>query len=111
MKILTRLVLALLVVIGVIVGTVYMAPDSKTANVTFTYQRATEYEDGTPLSLQEIKYTRLYCDGKQVAEEEGADGNIATALTAGSHNCYGTHVDINYVESRPSSTVTKLVEP
>jgi len=105
-----RLWLVLLAVFGAFVGIVYMIPDSKTANVTFTYQRATEREDGTPLSLEEIKYTRIYCDGKWVVQEAGADGDISAALTGGSHDCYGTHVDTNDLESNPSSTVTKIVE-
>jgi hypothetical protein len=110
MKNLSRLLLVLLAVFGAFVGIVYMISDSETANVTFTYQRATEREDGTPLSLEEIKYTRVYCDGKQVVQEAGADGDISAALTGGSHDCYGTHVDTNDLESNPSNTVTKIVE-
>lgn len=102
--------LVLLAVVGVFVGIVYTNPSANTANVTFTYQNATEREDGTPLSLEEIKYTRLYCDGKQVAQEVGADGDISAELPAGSHDCYGTHVDTNDRESNPSDTVTKIVE-
>ena len=102
------LLLVLLALLGACVGIVYT--DAETADVKFTYQRATEYEDGTPLSLEEIRYTRLYCDGKQVAQEVGADGDISAALTVGSHDCYGTHVDTNDVESNPSNAVTKLVE-
>lgn len=109
-KILPRLLLILLAILGAVAGIVYTIPDTRTADVTFTYQRATQYEDGTPLSLEEIKYTRLFCDGKQVAQEAGADGDISAALTAGSHDCYGTHVATNGVESKPSSTVTKFVE-
>ena len=110
MKILSRLLLVLLAVLGAFAGIVYTIPDAETANVTFTYQRATEREDGTPLLLEEIKYTRLYCDGKQVAQEAGANGDISAELTGGSHDCYGTHVDTNDVESNPSGTVTKFVE-
>lgn len=110
MKILSWLSLFLLAVLGAFVGIVYTTPDAATANVTFTYQRATEREDGTPLSLEEIKYTRLFCDGKQVAQEAGADGDISAELPGGSHDCYGTHVDTNNVESNPSNTVTKFVK-
>jgi len=102
------LLLVPLALLGAFVGIVYTNPE--TADVKFTYQRATEYEDGTPLSLEKIKYTRLYCDGTQVAQEVGADGDISAALTVGSHDCYGTHVDTNNVESNPSTAVTKLVE-
>jgi hypothetical protein len=104
------LLLVLLALLGAFVGIVYTNPDAETADVKFTYQRATEYEDGTPLSLEKIKYTRLYCDGKQVAQEVGAGGDISAVLTVGSHDCYGTHVDTNDVESNPSNAVTKLVE-
>jgi len=110
MKTLSWLLLVLLAVFGAVVGIVYMIADADSVNVTFIYQRATEREDGTPLSLEEIKYTRLYCDGKQVAQEAGANGDISAELTGGSHDCYGTHVDTNDVESNPSSTVTKFVE-
>jgi len=109
-KILPKLLLPLLAILGAVAGIVYTIPDAGTSHVTFIYQRATQYEDGTPLSLEEIKYTRLFCDGRQVAQEAGADGDISAALTAGSHDCYGTHVDTKDVESNPSSTVTKFVE-
>ncbi len=110
MKILFRLLLILLAILAAFVVIVYTIPDSGTADVTFTYQRATEREDGTLLSLKEIKYTRVYCDGNLVAQEAGADGGISAALIAGSHNCYGTHVDSNGLESNPSNTVIKTVE-
>ena len=77
-----RLLLVLLAVFGAFVGIVYTNPDGKTANVTFTYHKATEREDGTPLSLEEIKYTRLFCDGKQVAQEVGADGEPCVEVAA-----------------------------
>lgn len=81
-----------------------------TADVTYTYRAATQREDGTPLSLKEIKYTRLYCDGKLIAQEAGADGDITAALTAGHHVCFGTHVDTNEVESLPGNAIEKRVE-
>ncbi|MBT8103852.1 MAG: hypothetical protein KJO95_12835 [Gammaproteobacteria bacterium] len=111
MKILYGLLLVLLAILAAFVGIVYTKPNAKTADVKFTYQRATEYTDGTPLLLEAIKYTRIYCDGKQVAQEAGADGEISAALTGGSHDCYGTHVDTNDMESNPSVTVTRFVEP
>jgi len=110
MKILSRLLLVLLAALGAFVVIVYTVPNTETTNVTFTYERATEREDGTPLLLEEIKYTRLYCDGKKVAQEAGANGDISAELTGGPHNCYGTHVDTNDLESNPSSTVTRFVE-
>jgi len=102
--------LVLLALLGVLLGITYIGPDAGTVDVTFTYQRATEYDDGTQLSLEEIKYTRLFCDGQLVAQEAGADGDISAALSGGSHDCYGTHVDVNDVESIPSNSVTKFVE-
>ncbi|MGI9427127.1 MAG: hypothetical protein ACR2NM_00605 [Bythopirellula sp.] len=110
MRILSRLSLVLIVFLGACVGVANTIPDAATTDVTFTYQRATEYEDGTPLSLEEIKYTRLYCDGKQVAQEAGAYGDISAELTGGSHDCYATHVATNNVESKPSGILTKFVE-
>jgi len=110
MKISARLLLILLAVVGAFTGIAYMILDSETENVTFTYQRATEREDGTPLSPGEIRYTRVYCDGKLVSQEDGADGDISAELTGGSHVCYGTHVDTNNLESNPSKPVTRFVE-
>lgn len=110
MKILSRVFLVLLAILGAFVGIVFIIPDAETVDVTFTYQRATEYADGTPLSLEEIKHTQLFCDGIRVAREDGADGDLSAELTSGSHDCYGTHIDTNDVSSNPSSTVTKLVE-
>ena len=78
--------------------------------MTFEYERAVQREDGTPLPLEEIRYTRLYCDGKLVAEEAGADGDITAALRAGDHECYSTHVDLHRYESPPSNPMRKLVE-
>jgi hypothetical protein len=110
MKILLRLLLALLAILGVSAIILSTIPDATTTNVTFTYQRATERADGTPLLLEDIKYTRLYCDGNQVAEEAGANGEISAELTGGLHICYGTHVDTNGLESNPSQTTKKFVD-
>jgi hypothetical protein len=111
MKILSSLLLALLAILGVLLAIKYTNSGAETADVKFIYQRATEYEDGTLLSLDEIKYTELYCDGGRVAREAGADGEIIVALARGSHYCYATHVDINDVESIPGNTITRIVEP
>jgi len=110
MKILSSLLLAVLAILGVLLAIKFTNSGAETADVKFIYQRATEYEDGTPLSLEEIRYTQLYCDGGLVAAEAGADGEILAALTGGSHYCYATHVDINNVESIPSNTITRVVE-
>ena len=103
--------LLLLVILGTLVGIVYMTTDSTISDVTFTYQRATEREDGTALLPEEIKLTRLFCDGKWVAQEAGADGDISVMLTSGPHDCFATHVDIDDLESKPSNSVTRFVEP
>ena len=110
-RILSGLLLFLLAILGFIVTiTMYTISGAETADVIFTYERATEYEDGTPLSLEEIKYTQLFCDGRRVAREGGADGDILASLTGGYHDCYATHVDINGVESIPGNTITRFVE-
>jgi hypothetical protein len=51
MKISSRVFLILLAILGAFVGIVSMIPEAA-VDVTFTYQRATERADGTPLSLQ-----------------------------------------------------------
>lgn len=111
MRISVGLLLLLLVVLGTLVGIAYMTTDSTTSDVTFTYQRATEREDGTALPPEEIKLTRLFCDGKWVAQEAGADGDISATLASGPHDCFATHVDTNGLESDPSNSVTRIVEP
>lgn len=79
--------------------------------VNFTYDRATERADGSPLPLSEIAETRLYCDGALAATEQGADGDFSPNLGVGSHVCYATHVDTDGQESDPSNEVTKVVIP
>ena len=98
--------IALLVSIGLIA-----APLLYAEMVTFSYIRATEYDNGTPMPVEEIQFTRLYCDGALVAEELGADLNIVGNLSIGTHTCYGTHVDIYDRESVPSATVQRIVSP
>jgi len=78
-------------------------------NINFTYVPATQYETGEPMPLSDIEYTRLYCDGVMVAEEPGADADIAANLPVGTHTCYGTHV-ANGLESVPSNSVQRVVE-
>lgn len=82
------------------------------APVQVSYTPATEYEDGTPLPLDEIAETRLYCNGELVATEPGADGSfddVSTVLPVGTSQCYGTHVGTNALESQPSNTITVIV--
>jgi hypothetical protein len=79
--------------------------------VDFTYVRATVYDDGTAMPVEEIQFTRLYCDGVMVTEEAGADQNISAELGIGGHDCYATHVDIYDRESVPSNSVSRTVSP
>jgi hypothetical protein len=79
--------------------------------VDFTYTRADQYTDGTPLPIEEIQFTRLYCDGSLVSEEPGADQNFSVELGIGTHECYATHVDIYDRESDPSASVVRIVSP
>ncbi len=99
-------VLALLVALGLVA-----APLLYAEVVTFTYARATQYDNGVLMPLDEIQFTRLYCDGSMVAEEPGADLDIEGNLGIGTHDCYGTHVDIYDRESVPSNTVQRIVSP
>ena len=100
-------IVGVLVSLGLISGTVIAA------TVTFTYTPATQYVTGEPMPLEDIDFTRLYCDGAMVAEEAGADGDFTVILGFGSHDCYATHVVLGAVtkESEPSNTVTKVVSP
>ena len=96
---------ALLIALGLIVPAIAALKD-------FTYTRATQYEDGTPLPLEQIAETRLYCNGELVASEAGADGDFAGVLLApGNYDCYGTHVATNGLESQPSASITFAVLP
>jgi len=99
-------VIALLITLGVIVG-----PLVYSETISFTYVRATQFDDGSPMPETDIQFTRLYCDGSLAAEEPGADQSIDGDLSIGSHDCYGTHVDIYDRESLPSNTVTRIVDP
>lgn len=66
--------------------------------VDFTYTRATEYTDNTPLPVENIRSTRMYCDGDDVtwvAGEPGADETITANLRDGVHTCYVAHTAIN----------------
>ena len=87
------------------------APLVLAETVNFTYTRATTNVDGTPLALEDIAFTRLYCDGTMVVEEPGADQDFSYDLGVGSHDCYATHVHVNGEESDPSNIVTKVVQP
>jgi len=98
--------IALLVTIGLV-----SAPILYAEVVSFTYTRATVYDDGTPMPLAEIQFTRLYCDGALQGEEPGADQNIDGNLSIGTHSCYATHVDIYNRESMPSNSVQRIVLP
>ncbi|NND54652.1 MAG: hypothetical protein HKN56_06745 [Gammaproteobacteria bacterium] len=99
-----------LVTVLATVGIVYTLKYANTVSVTFAYQRATEREDGTPLPLEEIKYTRLFCDGQQVGEEPGADGEITVRLEKGSHTCFLIHVDTTGLQSARGNAVKRHVE-
>lgn len=103
---LKRWVIALLASLGIIVGGVLYAE-----TVTFTYTRADAFDDGSPMTVDEIQFTRLYCGGVMVAEEAGADQNIQADLGIGTHECYATHVDIWDRESIPSNLVQRVVDP
>lgn len=83
--------------------------------VGFTYTPANQYEDGTPLPLTDIAFTRLYCNGSVVANEAGADGDFSVEFTVGRYECYATHIvlgpDGQEIESAPSNLVVKIVNP
>ena len=99
--------LGVLITLGVVSGGVAAA----TAN--FTYERATTYDDGTAMPLEDIDFTRLYCDGIMVAEESGADGDFSVILGFGRRECYATHVVTiaDTPESDPSNTIVRVITP
>ena len=100
-----RWVYALLIALGIIIPAMAALKD-------FTYTPATFYEDGTPLPIEQIAETRLYCNGELVASEAGADGDFTSVLLApGDYDCYGTHVATNGLESAPSGSVVFTVLP
>ena len=100
-----RWVYALLIALGIIIPAMAALKD-------FTYTPATFYEDGTPLPIEQIAETRLYCNGELVASEAGADGDFTNVLLApGDYDCYGTHVATNGLESGPSGSVVFTVLP
>lgn len=98
--------IAILAALGIIVGGGLYAE-----TVNFTYTRADQRMDGTPLALSDIAETRLYCDGSLVTTEPGADENIDADLGLGSHSCHATHVDTAGQESDPSNIVVRMVLP
>lgn len=100
-----------LVSFGIFAAAVVQAKD-------IVYNRATEYEDGSPLPIEEIAETRLYCNDQLLLTEPGADGafdNAFASLPAGDNICYATHVATNGMESAPSVSrlfrVTPMVPP
>lgn len=99
-------VYALLVSVGVII-----ALPAAAVTVEFTYTRATEYTDLTPMPIAEIAETRLYCNGTLIATELGADESFNPDMTPATYDCYATHIDIYGRESNPSNTVQKVVLP
>lgn len=97
--------------VGVLIALGLAVPMVQAVPVDFTYTRATEYSDGTPMPLSEIQETRLYCDGSLVATEAGADQDFNPDLNPGIYDCYATHVDTYGRESAPSNTIQKTVLP
>jgi hypothetical protein len=100
-------VISILVTLGLITVAV------QAATVNFTYTPATTYTDGTLMPLEDIDFTRLYCDGVMVSEEPGADGDFSIVLGFGTHVCTATHVVLmaDTPESDMSAPVTKVVSP
>ena len=82
------------------------------APVAVNYVPATQYTDGSPMPIDEIAETRLYCNGALVTTESGADGSfddVSGLLPVGVSQCYGTHVATNGIESGQSNTVSVTV--
>lgn len=91
-----QIVIALTLIAAMCVA---MMPTAQAFDVVINYHRATTNDDGSPLALSDIAKTRLMCDGVWVAEEPGADGTIGADLAPGLHECAGSHVRTDGVES------------
>lgn len=77
---------------------------------SFTYTPPTTYEDGSPLPIEQIGETRLYCNGSLVASEPGSDGDFNNVdLPPGNYNCYATVIATNGQESQPSNVVVRNI--
>ena len=99
---------SILVSIGLISVAVVVQPQP----IDLDYTRPTTYEDDSPLPIEEIAETRLYCNDVLVLTEPGADerfDRIDAVLAPGTYTCYGTVVATNGLESRPSNTVERTV--
>ena len=101
--------IAILVALGIIVAVPILPVEA--VMVEFTYTRATEYTDATPMPLAEIANTNLYCNGALVVSEPGADEAFNPDMVPGVYDCYATHIDIYGRESGMSNTVQKTVLP
>ena len=100
-------VIALLISIGLIVPALAGVKD-------FAYTRAVAYTDGTPLPIDQIAETRLYCDGDPTPKvvKPGADGTFTGVVFApGEHSCTATHVATNGLESVQSDPVVFTILP
>lgn len=97
---------SILVTLGIIAVATSMAQP-----VQFSYVRATERVDGSPLALEDIQWTSLYCNGGLVIKEPGADLAFNEEFMPGTYECYATHTDTKGQESDPSNTVTFEVLP
>lgn len=98
---------SILVSIGLVAGTVLAA------TTTITWVMPTERVDGTPLPIEEIVETRIYCDGdSDPTHIEAAPNTSALVILGfGSHTCDATVVDIYALQSDRSNQITIMVAP
>lgn len=81
--------------------------------VNLTYTPATEWTDGSPLALSNIRSTRLFCDGVMVDGGGGAPGTFNPDLAAGTYTCYATHTVTlaAFLVKNPARTSCTNVDP
>ena len=85
--------------------------------VSYAEQRGIEWDhptqrtDGTALSVDDIKETRLYCDGSLTEVIPAPASDVTHDFGIGEHTCHATTVDLFDQESAPSASVTFTVLP
>lgn len=77
---------------------------------TFSWTMPTEYTDGSELPVEEIQFTRIYCDNGVVITVPGPATSVARDFNPGTYSCYATVTSINGMESLPSNSTEFTVE-
>ena len=86
---------------------------SQSIAAVVTWEHPTERESGAELAVDELQFTRFYCDGEFVASVNAPDNtfNLGEVLEPGDYTCTARAVDTEDRESADSNAVTFTVEP